>query len=53
MLDKSLNEAANDKIRKYRADYNNNPLNAVAFMPAIAGTTGRSSPRCQTMLPVS
>ena len=31
----------NDKIRKYRADYNNNPPNAVAFMPAIAGTTGR------------
>ena len=40
-IDKSLNEAANDKIRKYRADYNNNPPNAVAFMPAIAGTTGR------------
>jgi hypothetical protein len=29
------------KIRKYRADYNNNPPNAVAFMPAIACTTGR------------
>ena len=28
-IDKSLNEAANDKIRKYRADYNNNPPNAV------------------------
>jgi hypothetical protein len=40
-IDKSLNEAANDKIRKYRADYNNNPPNAVAFMPAIAGTNGR------------
>jgi hypothetical protein len=36
-----INEAANDKIRKYRADYNNNPPNAVAFMPAIAGTNGR------------
>ena len=24
-IDKSLNEAATDKIRKYRADYNNNP----------------------------
>ncbi len=23
-IDKSLNEAANDKIRKYHADYNNN-----------------------------
>jgi hypothetical protein len=41
MGDTSLNEAANDKIRKYRADYNNNPPNAVAFMPAIAGTNGR------------
>ncbi len=40
-VDKSLNEAANDKIRKYRADYNNNPPNAVAFMPAITGTNGR------------
>jgi hypothetical protein len=40
-VDKSLNEDANDKIRKYRADYNNNPPNAVAFMPAIAGTNGR------------
>ncbi len=27
-IDKSLNETANDKIRKYRADYNNNPPNS-------------------------
>ncbi len=40
-IDKSLNEDANDKIRKYRADYNNNPSNVVAFMSAIAGTNGR------------
>ncbi len=40
-IDRSLNEAAADKIRKYRADYNNNPPNAVSFMPAIAGTSGR------------
>jgi hypothetical protein len=40
-IDESLNKAARDKIRKYRADYNNNPPNAVAFMPAIAGTSGR------------
>ena len=26
-IDRSLNEAAADKIRKYRADYNNNPPN--------------------------
>ena len=37
--DRSLNEAAADKIRKYRADYNNN--NAISFMPAIASTSGR------------
>ncbi len=40
-LDKSLNDAAADKIRKYRADYNNNPPSAVSFMPAIASTSGR------------
>ena len=40
-MDKSLNEAAADKIRKYRADYNNNP-NAISFMPAIASTSGRN-----------
>ena len=28
-IDESLNKTANDKIRKYRADYNNNPPNAV------------------------
>jgi hypothetical protein len=39
--DRSLNEAAADKILKYRADYNNNPPHAVAFMPAIASTSGR------------
>ena len=39
--DRSLNEAAADKIRKYRADYNNNPPNTVSFMPAIASTSGR------------
>jgi hypothetical protein len=40
-IDKSLNEAAADKIRKYRADYNNNPRNAVSFMLVIAGTSNR------------
>jgi hypothetical protein len=40
-IDESLNKDGNDKIRKYRADYNNNPPNAVAFMPPIPGTTGR------------
>jgi hypothetical protein len=38
-MDKSLNEAA-DKIRKYRADYNNNP-NVISFMPAMTSTSGR------------
>ena len=40
-IDRSLNEAAADKIRKYRSDYNNNPPNAISFMPAIASTSGR------------
>jgi hypothetical protein len=40
-IDKSLNEDVNDKIRKYRVDYNNNPPNVVAFVPDIAGTNGR------------
>ena len=39
--DRSLNEAAADKILKYRADYNNNPPHTVAFMPAITSTSGR------------
>jgi hypothetical protein len=38
---RSLNEAVTDKIRKYRADYNNNPPNTVSFMSAIASTSGR------------
>ena len=31
-LDQSLNDAAADKIRKYRADYNNRPPSAVSFL---------------------
>ena len=40
-IDRSLNEAAADKIRKYRSDYNNNPPSSVAFMPIIVSTSGR------------
>ena len=40
-IDKSINEAAADKIRKYRADYNNRPPSAVSFMPAITSTSDR------------
>jgi hypothetical protein len=40
-IDKSLNEAAADKIRKYRADYNHNSPTAVSFMPAVASASGR------------
>ena len=40
-LDQSLNDAAVDKIRKYRADYNNRPPSVVSFIPAIASTSGR------------
>ena len=40
-LDQSLNDAAADKIRIYRADYNNNPPRGLGFMRAIASTSGR------------
>jgi hypothetical protein len=40
-IDRSLSEAAADKIRKYRADYNNNPPTTISFMPAIAVTSAR------------
>jgi hypothetical protein len=40
-LDQSLNDTSVDKIRKYRADYNNRPPSVVSFMPAIASTSGR------------
>ncbi len=39
--DRSPNEVAVEKILKYRVDYNNNPPISVAFMPAIASTSGR------------
>jgi hypothetical protein len=38
-VDRQLNAA--DKIRAYRADYNNRPSNAISFLPAIASTSGR------------
>jgi hypothetical protein len=40
-LDQSLNDGATDKVRKYRADYNNNPPNTVSLMPAIVRTSGK------------
>ena len=35
---RSLNEETDDKIRKYRTDYNNN--NDISFMTTIASTSG-------------
>ncbi len=40
-LDQSHNDAAADKIRKYRADYNNRSPSAVSFMSPMASTSGR------------
>ena len=40
-LDQSLNDTSADKIRKHRADYNNNPSSMVSFMTAIVSTSGR------------
>ena len=48
--DRSLNEAATEKILKYRVDYNNNPPISVAFMPAIASTSGRLHSEFITLL---
>ncbi len=39
--DRSLNEAATDKILKYHSDYHNNPPISTGFMPTIASTSGR------------
>jgi hypothetical protein len=36
-----MRDAAADKIRKYRADYNNRPPSVVSFMPPIGSTSGR------------
>jgi hypothetical protein len=40
-LDQSLNDAAAEKIRKYRADYNNRSPSVVSFIPAMTSTSGR------------
>ncbi len=32
-IDRSLNETDDDKLRKYRSDYNTNPPNTVSFIP--------------------
>jgi hypothetical protein len=40
-LDQSLNDTAADKIRKYRADYNNRTPSVVSFIPDMASTSGR------------
>jgi hypothetical protein len=40
-IDKSLNEASVDKIRKYRTYCNSNPPNSISFMPVIDSTFGR------------
>ncbi len=40
-LDRSLNDSAADKIRNYRADYNNRSLSVVSFMSPIASTSDR------------
>ncbi len=41
-VDRSLHEVVSDKIRKYRADYNNNPPHvSISFIPDIDSTSGR------------
>jgi hypothetical protein len=40
-VDRSLNEAAADKIRKYRTEYDDNPPNSISFVTSIFSTSGR------------
>jgi hypothetical protein len=40
-MDRSLNEAVPDKIRKYHSDYNNNPPPVISFIPTVVSTSGR------------
>ncbi len=40
-IDRSLNETSDDKIRKYRVDYDTNPPNTVSFMTPSGSTSGR------------
>jgi hypothetical protein len=40
-FDQSLNDAAADKVRKYRADYNNRSPSVVSFIPDITSTSDR------------
>ncbi len=40
-IDRSLNEAVSDKIRKYRTYYNIEPPNSISFMSGMASTSGR------------
>jgi hypothetical protein len=40
-IDQSLNDAAADKIRKYRADYNNRTPSVVSCIPPIPSTSVR------------
>ena len=42
-LDGSLNEDVVDKIRQYRADYNNRPSHPISFMSVIDSTSRRTS----------
>ena len=45
-IDRSLNETVGDKIRKYHTDYNNNPSNAIFFIPVISSTSGKLHSDC-------
>ena len=36
-----VHDAVDDKLRDYRADYNNRPSTSISCMPAVANTSGR------------
>ena len=41
-IDRPLNETVTDKIRDYRADYNNRPSKAIFFMTVVSSTSDRA-----------
>jgi hypothetical protein len=44
-IDKPLHDATAEKIREYRADYNNRPSHSISFMPAVEELSMRNITR--------
>ena len=46
-IDRSLNESADDKIRKYRTGYHNNPPNSISLMPEDESSSVGKCRKCR------